>query len=97
MLTKIFSSIDIYYCNNNISFYHTNSNYCTTLQGQYHGERNDNDYPVARGGTRNFPTEGLELPAGGLKWLKNGVFVHYFAENPRFPLTRGLGASDWGL
>ena len=54
-----------------------------------------------RGVTRNFPTEGLELPTGGLKWLKNGVFVRYFAkfpsdEKPKFPPAGGLHASDGG-
>ena len=57
---------------------------------------------MARGGTRNFPTEGLELQTGGLKLLKNGVSVGYFAkfppnENLKFPPTGGLDASDGGL
>ena len=37
------------------------------------------------GGARNLPTGGLEIPTGGgLKWLKNAVFVHRFA---KFPTT----------
>ena len=35
-----------------------------------------------RGGGRNLPTEGLELPTGRLKWLKNTVFMHDFAKFP---------------
>ena len=37
---------------------------------------------LSRGGARNFPTEGLELPTGRLKRLKNGVSVRYFAKVP---------------
>ena len=46
--------IYIYYYNNNITSYYANSNYYTTLQGRYHGERKDNDYPVANKKTRNI-------------------------------------------
>ena len=46
-----------------------------------------------RGGARNLPTEGLELPTGGLKRLKNGVSVRYFA---RVPPTRTKVSSDGG-
>ena len=38
----------------NITFYHTSSNYYTTLQVRYHGERKDNDYPMANKKTRNI-------------------------------------------
>ena len=34
-----------------------------------------------RGGTRKLPTEELELPTRGLKWLKHAVFVHHVAKN----------------
>ena len=51
---KLIFSIDIYHYNNNVTFYHTNSNYCTTLQGRYHGERKDNDYPMANKKIRNI-------------------------------------------
>ena len=36
----------------------------------------------SRGGARNIPTEGLELPTRGLKWQKNAVCVHHFAKVP---------------
>ena len=52
--TFFFFLLIIYYYNNNITFYLTNSNYCTTLQGRYHGERKDNDYPVVKKKTRNI-------------------------------------------
>ena len=49
----ILFSIDINYYNKNVTVYHTNSNYSTTLQGRYHGERKDNDYPMANKKTHN--------------------------------------------
>ena len=52
--TAHFFLIDTYYYNNDITFYHTNSNYYTTLQELYHGERKDNDYPMANKKTRNI-------------------------------------------
>ena len=58
--------------------------------------------PLTRDGARNFPTEGLELPTGGgLKWLKNGVVVRYFAKflrrEPKISSDGGLDSSDGGL
>ena len=47
-----------------------------------------------RGGARNFPTEGLELPTGGLKRRKNGVSVSYFT---KFVPTRTKTSPDGGL
>ena len=52
-----------------------------------------------RDGARNSPTEGLELPTGVLKWLKNVVSVHYFLPNflrrePKSSSDGGLDASD---
>ena len=47
-----------------------------------------------RGGARNFATEGLELPTEGLKKLKNGVSMRYFA---KVPATRTKISSDGGL
>ena len=53
-----------------------------------------------RGSARNFPTERLELPIRGLKWLKYAVFVHHFAKLPpartKISSDRGLDASDKG-
>ena len=38
---KFIFFIHIHHYNDNITFYYTNSNYYTTLQGRYHGERKD--------------------------------------------------------
>ena len=46
--------IHIYYYDNNVTFYHTNSNYLATLQGRHHGERKDNEYPVVNKKTQNI-------------------------------------------
>ena len=45
---------------------------------------------MSRGGARNVSIEGLELPIGGLKWLKNSFFRTPFCRissdrNPKFP------------
>ena len=50
----LFFYIDMNYYNKNVTFYHTYSNYYTTLQGRYHGERKNNDYPMANKKTRNI-------------------------------------------
>ena len=34
------------------------------------------------GGARKPPTEEVELPTRGLKWLKNAALVHHFAKFP---------------
>ena len=47
-----------------------------------------------KGGTRNFPTEGVELPTGCQKGLKIGVVLRHFA---KFLLKRTQISSDWGL
>ena len=33
-----------------------------------------------RGGAINLPTEGLQPPTRGLKWLKSALFVRHFAK-----------------
>ena len=35
---------------------------------------------LSRGGARNLPTKGPELPTRSLKWPKNAICVHHFAE-----------------
>ena len=48
----------------------------------------------SRGGARNFPTEGLELPTGELEGLKYGVSVRYLAKVLQ---TRAKSSSSVGL
>ena len=46
-----------------------------------------------RGGARNFPTEGLELPIGGLKRQKMvflcAILLKFLRREPKFPPTGG--------
>ena len=55
---------------------------------------------IFRGGSRNFPTEGLELPTGGLKWLKMvfpcAILPNFFRREPKISSDGGLDASDGG-
>ena len=53
-----------------------------------------------RGGARNFPTEGLELPTGGAKktekWCFRGYFAKFAPTRTKISSDGGLGASDGG-
>ena len=48
-----------------------------------------------RGGARNFPTEGLELPTGGLKWLKMvfpcAILPNFLRREPKISSDGGGG------
>ena len=58
---------------------------------------------TSRGGARNLPTEGLELPTGGLKWLKMQfsyvILKNLLRQEPNISSDGGggLDVSDGGM